>query len=213
MGREEILRLKAVELSKYEDVDLDHLVMHAIGQLEEIGAELSLENVVVASFKLFPQKFSLLGFPDYPDANRVVKRLWDFTSKKSKKSWLGGKVRQGFVITESGRAHVKEAEDILRGQFQKEKKAPSQTRRQELLLKEVTLSQAYLKYVNKQNDLISEGDFCYLLQGTLDSDRAMLKENLSRLRKYASELKRGDLLEFFDWLKQHFKEFFDSGKK
>ncbi len=213
MDREKILRLKAVELSKYEDVDLDHLVVYAIGQLERIGAELSLENVVVASFKLFPQKFSLLGFPDYPDANRVVKRLWDFTSKKTKKPWLGGKIRQGFVITERGRAHIKEAGDILEGQFRVVKKSPSQTRREELLLKEVMLSPAYLKFVEKKNDLISEGDLCYLLQGTLDSDRVMLKENFSVLRNYAIELKREDLLVFFDWLEQRFKEFLGIEKK
>ncbi len=105
---EKILKLEAVEAHKYEDIDLEHLIMYAVGQLEGIGVELSFENVVIASFKLFPEKFSLLGFPEYPDANRVVKRLWDFTSKKSKKPYLSGKIRQGFVITERGRAYIKE---------------------------------------------------------------------------------------------------------
>src|SRR3989338_9571832 len=119
MGREEILRLQTVDLSKYEDIDLDRLAIYAISQLEKIGAELSFENAVMASFKLFPQKFSLLGFPDYPDANRVMKCLWRFTSKA--KQWLGGKMRQGFFITERSRSYIKEAQDILRGQFQEEK--------------------------------------------------------------------------------------------
>ena len=211
MDQEKFLELEPLELNKYEDVDLDHLVMYAIGQLEKINAELSFENVVMASFKLFPQKFSLLGFPEYPDANRVAKCLWRSTSKA--KQWLGGKIRQGFFITDRSRSYLKEAEDILRGQFQKEKKAPSQTRRIELLLKEVTLSPAYLKHAEKKGHLISEGDICYLLQGTLDSDREMLKKNLFLLRNHASELKRGDLLEFFDWIEERFQEFFDSGKK
>src|SRR3989338_501786 len=134
MGREEILRLQTVDLSKYEDIDLDRLAIYAISQLEKIGAELSFENAVMASFKLFPQKFSLLGFPDYPDANRVMKCLWRLTSKV--KPWLSGKIKQGFVVTERGRAHIKEVEDILRGQYQVVKKSPSKTRREELLLKE-----------------------------------------------------------------------------
>ncbi len=75
------------------------------------------------------------------------------------------------------------------------------------------LSSAYLKYAEKQNDLISEGDLCYLLQGTLDSNREMLKENFFLLRKYSIELKREDLLKFFNWLEQRFKEFFGTGKK
>ncbi len=206
---EEILKLGAVELNKYEDVDLDHLAMYAIGQLEKIGAELSFENAVIASFKLFPQKFSLLGFPDYPDANRVMKCLWRFTSKV--KPWLTGKIKQGFVVTERGRAHIKEAEDILRGQYQIVKKSRSQTRREELLLKEVMASSAYLKYVEKQNDSISEGDLCDMLQGTLNSDRKMLKENFFLLQKYARELKQKDLWAFFDWLEQRFNQFLDIG--
>ena len=48
MDREEIVGLKAMELSKYVDVDLDHLVMYAMGHLEKIGAELSFENAVIA---------------------------------------------------------------------------------------------------------------------------------------------------------------------
>src|SRR3989338_6036701 len=194
---EKILKLESLDLNKYANVDLDHLVMYAIGQLEKIGAELSFENAIIASFKLFPEKFALLGYPCYPDAKRVHDCLFRCTFKT--KQWLGGKTRQGFVITERSRIHIKEAEDILRGQFQEEKKAPSQTRRKELLLKEVAISPTYKKYVEKQNDLISEGDLCYLLQCTLDSNRKMLQENFSLLRKHAVDLRREDLSEFFDW--------------
>ncbi|OGX27285.1 MAG: hypothetical protein A3D10_08655 [Omnitrophica WOR_2 bacterium RIFCSPHIGHO2_02_FULL_48_11] len=209
MGREEILRLQTVDLSKYEDIDLDRLAIYAISQLEKIGAELSFENAVMASFKLFPQKFSLLGFPDYPDANRVMKCLWRLTSKV--KPWLSGKIKQGFVVTERGRAHIKEVEDILRGQYQVVKKSPSKTRREELLLKEAMSSTAYLKYIEKQNDSISEGDLCDMLQGTLNSDRKMLKENFFLLQKYAHELKQRNLLDFFNWLEQRFTQFLDIG--
>ena len=209
MDREKILKLEAVDLSKYEDVDLDRLVMYSIGQLEKIGVELTFENAVMASFKLFPKKFSLLGFPDYPDANRVEKRLRDFTSKV--KPWLTGKIKQGFVITERGRAPIKEVEAILRGQYLVEKKSPSKTRREELLLKEVMSSAAYLKYVEKQNDLISEGDLCDMLQGTLNSDRKMLKENFFLLQQYARELKQKNLWDFFNWIEQRFNQFLGIG--
>lgn len=205
MDREKILKLEAVDSNKYEDVDLDRLVMYSIGQLEKIGAELSFENAVMASFKLFPQKFSLLGFPDYPDANRIMKCFWRFTSKV--KPWLSGKIKQGFVIAERGRAPIKEVEAILRGQHPIEKKSPSKTRREELLLKEVMSSAAYLKYIEKQNDSISDGDLCDMLQGTLNSDRKMLKENLFLLQKYARELKQKNLWDFFYWIEQRFNQF------
>src|SRR3972149_11679371 len=111
--KEKIEQLKPLEVGKYEHVDLNHLVMYAVGQLETIGADLSFENAVVASFKLFPKKFSLLGFSSYPDAKRVHDCLFRCTFKTNQ--WLGGETRQGFVITDRSRAFIQEAENLLYG--------------------------------------------------------------------------------------------------
>lgn len=72
MDQDKIDNLESFEEAKYENIDLDHLMMYAIGRLAKISVDLSFENAVVASFKLFPKKFSLLGFPNYPDQPRKV---------------------------------------------------------------------------------------------------------------------------------------------
>lgn len=204
--KEKIEKLKAFDVSKYENVDLDHLVMYTMSQLEKIGADLSFENAVVATFKLFPKKFSLLGFSSYPDSLRVYTCLWRCSTDK-KKQWLGGKIRQGFVITNRSRRFIKEAEDRLKGLYPEDMKAPSQTRRKESLLAEVTSSSAYSKYIKGQRDSISAAEFCFLLQGTLDSTREILKGNLTSLKQFAEELDRKDIFEFLGWLEQHFTKF------
>lgn len=61
--------LKPFNPSTYGSIDLDRLVIYAIVKLEELGIELSLENIIVGTFKLFPNKFSLAGYPEFP-ANR-----------------------------------------------------------------------------------------------------------------------------------------------
>lgn len=202
---ERIEKLGPINESKYENVDLNHLVMYAMGQLEEINADLSFENAVVAAFKIFPKKFSLLGFPEYPDSTRVEKRLRDCADRR--KQWLGGKIRQGFVITNRGRRFIKEAENYLNGLYSEKTKAPSQTRRKESLLAEVTSSPAYLKHIKGQRDSISVAEFCFLLQGTLDSSREFLERNLTLLRQFSEELGRKDILEFLVWLEEHFAKF------
>lgn len=210
--KEKIEKLTPFDETKYENIDLDHLIMYVMGQLEKIGVDLSFENAVVASFKLFPKKFSLLGFLSYPDSLRVYTCLWRCSTDK-KKQWLGGKIRQGFSITERSRIFIRETENLLAGLSPKKTLATSQTRRKESLLAEVISSSAYLKYTKGEGESITEAEFCFLLQGTLDSSRESLKENFVSLRMFADELKRKDVMEFLNWLETRFKNFLNFNEK
>jgi len=208
LDKEKIEKLSTFDPNKYENVSLDHLIMYAVSQLEKIGADLSFENAVVAAFRLFPKKFSLLGFPSYPDSLRVYTCLWR-CSTDEKKRWLGGKIRQGFTITDRSRKFIKEAEELLEGLLPESTKTTSQTRRKEVILAEVVSSPAYLKYKKGETGSISEADLCYLLQGTLDSSKQMLRENLITLKMFAEELERDDIVKFLAWAEQRFESLLD----
>jgi hypothetical protein len=203
--KSKIEKLKEIKEDKYKNVDLDHLMMYVMGQLEQIGADLSYENAVVAAFKIFPRKFSLPGYPEHPDSNRVEQCLWRCAGKT--RQWLSGKARQGFIITNRSRLFIKEAEDLLSGILYKKTKATSQTRRKESILAEVIASSAYKKYLKGEGDFITEAEFCFLLQGTLDSSKETLKKNFNSLKIFADELVRKDVVEFLDWLEERFKKF------
>jgi len=205
MDQEKIEKLRPFSDGKYKNVDLDHLVMYAMGQLEEMNADLSFENAVVATFKLFPKKFSLSGYPTYPDSDRVMNCLNRCTFKS--KQWLGGKSRQGFIITDRSKRIIAESEKLLNEKTVTKAKATSQTRRKENILADVISSAAYSKFNEGQGSAISEAELCYLLQGTLDSARETLRENLRSLKNFAEELKREDILKFLNWLEQHFQIF------
>ena len=71
-----IMSLTTLDASDYEMIDLDRLVIFSIIKIESLGLDLSLENIIVAAFRLFPKRFSLIGYPEYPDATRVEKCLW-----------------------------------------------------------------------------------------------------------------------------------------
>ena len=204
-NQDKLKKLKPLNINRYKNIDLDHLMMYAIGQLQRMGVDLAFENIVVATYKFFPKKFSLMGFPSYPDSNRIGKCLWRRVSKK--KGWLGGKIHQGFIITEQSEFFIKEAENLLNGlSFKSTRpKATSQTRRKEALLSEIVASPAYRKYREGQEDSISQADFCFLLQGTLDSSPEMLWGNLEALQRFAQELQREDVIRFLACLEERFR--------
>jgi len=203
--KDKLKELKSFAESKYKNIDLDHLMMYVMKELERIKANLSYENAVVAAYKIFPKKFSLLGFEEYPDSNRVDQCLWRCSGKT--RQWLVGKARQGFKINPRSRVIFKESEDLLEGRKPTKTKAISQTRRKESILAETLDSPAYKKYLEKNGNLITEAEFCFLLQGTLDSEKDTLKRNLNLLKMFADELGRKEITTFLEWIENHFKSF------
>jgi len=207
--KEKIQKLKPFNSTSYEAIDLDRLVIYTAVKLQKLGVELSLENIIVGAFKLFPKKFSLLGYVEFPDATRVEKCLWRCKGKK--RQWIGGKTPHGYLINDRTRIISDQAEaQLLKTTFREKQKPLSHTRRKELLMAELERSSAYSKYMRGECDSISEADLCYLLHGTLDSSRDLLGENLVSFKKLAEEFERADILTFFGLLEERFKDFLKS---
>jgi len=55
----------------YQNLTIDDLILYALFSLEEKGVEGRFENIVAEGFEMFPKKFYLHGYPEYPDARRV----------------------------------------------------------------------------------------------------------------------------------------------
>jgi len=199
--------LKPFTPNLYEGINLNWLVLYAVGVLEERRVDLSFEHIVVAAFMLFPKKFSLLGYPKHPDAKRVHDALWRCAYKN--RQWLLGKTSQGFAFTERGRKELEMAKQALKKSSLPLKKTFSQTRRFEKLLAEVRTAPAYAKYSQGRPDKVSEAECCHVLQGTLDSDRRVLADNLTKLKGMAAELDQKDIAVFMDWLGARFARFLE----
>jgi hypothetical protein len=209
--KDKIKELKPFDAKSYNPIDLDRLVIYATVELEKLGVELSLENIIVGAFNLFPKKFSLSGYLEFPDATRVEKCLWRCKSKK--RQWIGGKTPHGYLITDKTRLISVQTEAQLSNTvLKKEQKTPSRLRRKEGILKETKDSPAYSKYVSGKAESISEADVCYLLQGTLDSPRELLRENFLSLKKFAKELECEDVLIFLNLLENRFSFLFNTSE-
>jgi hypothetical protein len=65
--------------------------------------------------------------------------------------------------------------------------------------------------VQGERDVVSEAECCQALQGTLDSNRQVLLDNLHQLQTIANDLEQSDITEFLTWLDNRFAAFLTEG--
>ena len=116
--------LKPYNLELYQGEALSKLTTAGILKLSEVEMDTSYDNITVILYKLFPEKFSLINFPEYPDTLRVNRAL---TSHCITAGYVKGNLKTNFyTLTISGR---KIAEDLLE---KIEAGTKSQTKRSDL---------------------------------------------------------------------------------
>src|SRR3990172_4604785 len=100
--------MKKIHVSDPSGLSLDDLLLLAAVDLEQSGQPLTFERLVAQCFELYPSRFALRGYPQWPDSN-VVNKTW--LRARTDKGWLVGSVRQGFRLTPEGRRHAERLEN------------------------------------------------------------------------------------------------------
>jgi hypothetical protein len=72
---EDLIREFTESKDDYLSLDKDRLILIVIDYLNSKNIETTFDKLTVAAFKLFPKKFSLIGFPEYPDAKKELEPL------------------------------------------------------------------------------------------------------------------------------------------
>ena len=108
--------LKPYNLDKYADETLDHLTLIGVRKLNEFQIPASYDNITVILFKLFPHKFSLRDFFEYPDARTSFQTI----ASLKRQMLLKGEYQKGvFTLTGTGQQI---ADDFL-DRFQSDSKS------------------------------------------------------------------------------------------
>jgi hypothetical protein len=100
-----IMGLKPYPLDRYGSIDLNRLTVFTIHLLNELDIPTTLENIGVANFRMFPRRFALVGFPDYPDVTRVNRALLQLRPKY--RNWAMGNAKLGWHLTVAGEEEAK----------------------------------------------------------------------------------------------------------
>lgn len=207
--------LVAYDSSLYESIDLTGLVAFALNTLLQRNIPTTFENIVVVAYRLFPTRFSLEGYPEYPDAARVGRTLLQLTPKY--RNWARGSVQKGFVLTESGLSKVESVRLVLEGQktVVKERSQPNLPRTMDLSRELALLEQSPL-FQKWKDGKLAEGttlEFLDLTGAYAYTPARVLRERIGSLENAARQMDRVDLVEFLQSVKRQFiSKFKDSSE-
>ena len=204
--------LKSYDPQKYnQGITVAKLIAVTLHRMNEEKIEISFENVVVSSHALFPEKFSMLNFPEHPDTMRIDNTL-RLDAKKHGQFLKGNRVK-GYLLTGLGRQAAEEAIEELESGTQKlvKKLNRKDWKIESKLVYAVTKSDAFEKFSTKQFSDINKFEVCDVLHGTLNTPQRELERNLSTLIGHCLKLNKiteyqevsAQALEFLKYLEKN----------
>jgi len=196
---EDVIRDIAEFQGNYMPLDKDRLILFAVNYLESKKIEPTFDKIVATAFKLFPKKFSLIGFPEYPDGKTIYYCAYNHCTLTKK--WLFGNVQSAFKITDRGKYFLDETVKMIEGKIELARTHPTSPRRKEItfigLLKRTG---AYKKFAQGKKELIDKAEILESLRIPAGS-QSIAHANLARYIEYASRVNEPSVLEFLDFAK------------
>jgi len=185
----------------YLPVHKDRLVLFSIDYLNSKDIETTFDKLTVAAFKLFPKKFSLIGFPEYPDAKTVNDCVFLHCVKA--RGWVSGNAQTGYKITEKGKYFLDEAKKMLEGKIKVTRKYGTVPRRKEFtfinLLKKTT---AYKKYSQNKKENISDSEILEALNVPASGSKETKQKHLKKYLEYANRIDDPSAIEFLEFIQR-----------
>jgi len=206
----------------YTKIILNDLVLYSVYYLHKQGSEITSEDIISACFVLFPKRFSMRKYPQYPDSGIVSRRWSDCKSK----GYLKGNATKGFQITARGIKRAEKVEKLLgkpmkpvrvrkptsspKGKAEKtvasapaiEKIHPELKAHAKKYVRSIEMSDAYKNF--KKGLQPNEFDFRSLLLCTMESPPTTLARNLNQFKEYVNIHERKDLLSFLEFCEEKF---------
>ncbi len=208
------IRYSIFDPNIYSNVVLNDLVVYSVYFLHKQGAEITSEDIISACFVLFPRKFSLRKYPQWPDSGAVSRRWSDC----KRKGYLRGNAVSGFQITARGIKRAEKVEKSLGAPLKpvrvKKPKAekpavpaaeavhPELKAHAKKYVRSIETSDAYKHYTRKSP--LNEFDFRSLLLCTMESPPTTLARNLDQFKQYVNVHNRKDLLSFLEFCEGKF---------
>ncbi len=180
----------------YESIDLDSLVTYAVWSTEQKGEACTFERLVEECFTLFPKKFSLFGYPHWPDSARVNK---SWLRCRTDKGLIKGTVKTGFRLTPLGEKSVLLTVKALEGAVTLPKRKPTQRSRSigEAMLARVHNHHLFRRYLQDGDDFtVSRDELRHLLMTTGMARNDVVLANLEKLTAAAEKADDQRVLDF-----------------
>jgi hypothetical protein len=205
IDEEDLIRSFTEFEGDYLPIEKDRLILFVIDYLHSKNIEVTFDKLTVAAFKLFPKKFSLIGFPEYPDAKTVNDCVFLHCVKT--KGWASGNAQSGYKITEKGRYFLDETKKMLEGKIKVVRKYGTVPRRKEFtFVNHLKKTQVYKKYLQNRKEEISYSEILEALKMPSHSSREALERNLEKYFSYANKINDESVINFLDFVQRKIRE-------
>jgi len=204
-----IYELESYDFDNYKNIDLNSLAVYAISILLEKNIPTTFEIIVVTLFRLFPKKFSLEGFDEYPDAARINRALLQLRPKY--RNWAHGDVQLGYSLTEEGMHQAAKVKLLLeKSHLQKPLKSASKKRTlaTDAEVTDIEKSKVFLSYKEGKEENITDLDIYTLFKAYSYTPPKVLRDYLDKLKGYARFNKRKDIIDFLNWIEKKYSRIF-----
>jgi len=186
--------------------------MYSVYYLHKKGSEITSEDIISACFVLFPKRFSMRKYPQYPDSGIVSRRWSDCKSK----GYLRGSAAKGFKLAAKGKKRAEKVEKLLGKPMKPVRTPKSKTKKTSAkqavhpelkahagkYIRSIKASDAYKQYRKQQ--ALNEFDFRSMLLCTMESPPTTLSRNMEQFKEYVKIYKRKDLLVFLEFCEVKF---------
>jgi hypothetical protein len=94
------MQVGAKSFEQYKDSALTSLTAYSLYWLHQWQLPRTIEAIAILNWRLFPEKFSMVGFPEFPDAFRTNRSLLQMQPKY--RNLLTGAATKGFSLNARG---------------------------------------------------------------------------------------------------------------
>jgi hypothetical protein len=195
---------------RYMQIGDDQLITLSLQLVIRDGKPPSFENVVEKAYTSFPERFSFQGHPEWPHT-LVIDRSIRRCATDRQKRWISGKAATGYKLLPAGETIARDTYEKLSGQkpLGKTLAKPARPTQSTRVVKHVEESSAFQKYQQDGDfEAVTEYDLCDLLYCTIESTPETLENNLAVLVSNVKDVRRDDLLPFFNALRGKFRSRF-----
>ncbi len=102
----DLVKVSAKAAMLYEESPLTSLTAYSLYWLHQWHIRRTIESIAVLNWRLFPSKFAMVGFSEYPDAFRTNRSLLQMQPKY--RNLLTGAAVKGFSLNEHGMEKARE---------------------------------------------------------------------------------------------------------
>lgn len=215
----DLSRVAKKEAALYEDVPLTSLTAYSLYWLHQWQLRRTIEAVAVLNWRLFPQKFAMVGFPEYPDAFRTNRSLLQGQPKY--RNILSGAASKGFSLNQRGMDIARELVQLLgvpsteegqelgtqrEAQAATKSKVPQRSIEPEREMERVRASKLFEKW---KSGVMADRDLIHLhaLLGIFDHTPTKLRTKaLKDLERSAADINDKEALKFLQDVRQAFPQ-------